>query len=135
MLMTLEEQSPLPVTTLVAMFFARAGRIDEARAHLAAHPVSFDHDDWFAHLTWGAGAEAALAVGDPNLAARAYEKLTPFAGRSCCAGSGMHIGPVDGFLALAAAATGETSLARCARGHRARAVRGVGCPAGRRLAA
>ena len=74
-------------------------------------PVAFDRQDWFSQLEWAAGAEAACAIGDASLAARAYERLAPFAGKPCCAGSGMHIGPVDAYLALAAAATGETSLA------------------------
>ena len=37
--------------------------------------------------------------------------LLPFAGYSCCAGSGNHAGPVDLFLALAAAARGDRDLA------------------------
>ena len=111
LLLTLEEQSLLPVTTLVAMFLTRAGQVDAAREHLASHPVAFDRQDWFSQLEWAAGAEAACAIGDASLAARAYERLAPFAGKPCCAGSGMHIGPVDAYLALAAAATGETSLA------------------------
>src|SRR6478736_2233189 len=49
MLVALEAESPLPVTTLVAMFLARAGRVDEAREHLAERPASFEHDDWFSH--------------------------------------------------------------------------------------
>ena len=110
-LTTLEEQSTLPLTTIVAMFLARAGMVEEASDHLAHHRVDLDHDDWFSGIVWAAAAEAALAVGDPNLAARAYDKLSPFAGRPSCAGSGMHLGPVDGFLALAAAATGERELA------------------------
>jgi hypothetical protein len=111
LLLTLEAQTPLPVTTLVTMFQARAGLAHEAREHLAAHPVSLTSDDWFSKLEWAAAAETALAVGDTALAARAYDKLAPYAGESCCAGPGMHSGPVDAYLALAAAATGERSLA------------------------
>jgi hypothetical protein len=107
----LDETSRLPVTPAVLSFLARAGRVDEARRHWAEHPYTFEHDDWLSPFLWGCAAEAGLTVGLPDLAAQAYERLAPYAGRPCQAGSSMASGPVDGFLALAAAATGEQALA------------------------
>jgi hypothetical protein len=37
--------------------------------------------------------------------------VSMYAGYSCSAGSGLAVGPVDAFLAMAAAATGERELA------------------------
>jgi hypothetical protein len=56
-------------------------------------------------------ADVSLHLGDASLAADAYARLLPHAGTSCCAGSGNHTGPVDLFLALAAAAGGDRELA------------------------
>ena len=62
-------------------------------------------------LNWCCAAEAGLVLGDRALAAAAYDRLAPFAGHSGCAGSGTTLGPVDAFLAQAAAAVGELELA------------------------
>ena len=111
MLTALDDHSALPVSAAVAMYLGRAGRAAEIPAYLADHPIDFEHDDWFAFFVWGCAAEAAYHGGLPDLAAAAYERLAPFAGRPVCAGSGIAIGPVDAFLALAAVTTGETALA------------------------
>jgi hypothetical protein len=66
---------------------------------------------WFSLLPWALGAEAALALGDRDLAATTYQLLAPHAGRMACAGSGSALGPVDAFLAMAAATTGEAEIA------------------------
>jgi hypothetical protein len=62
-------------------------------------------------LQWCHAAEASLYVRDTQLAARVYPLLAPFAGRSCSVGSSMASGPVDAYLALAAAASGDRVLA------------------------
>ncbi len=59
-----------------------------AKAHAAEHPVVLDEVDWFSMLNWACAAEAALGLGDHDLAAAAYEKLAPYAGRVASAGSG-----------------------------------------------
>ncbi|CCH76795.1 Transcriptional activator domain [Nostocoides japonicum T1-X7] len=99
------------ISPVVAGLMSRAGRLEEARSFLEAHP--FDHADDHWHVVLGLCflAETGLALGRPDLAAPAYEELAPLAGRVCCAGSALAFGPVDAFLALAAAATGETALA------------------------
>ena len=61
--------------------------------------------------TGGWPRTSSLHLADPALAADAYDRLLPYAGYSCCAGSGNHAGPVDLFLALAAAARGDRDLA------------------------
>ena len=56
-------------------------------------------------------AEAALLLDRPGLAAEVYPLLSQWPGRAALAGTGAPLGPVDAFLALAAAAVGETALA------------------------
>ncbi|WP_162253918.1 BTAD domain-containing putative transcriptional regulator [Phycicoccus sp. Soil748] len=110
-LMAAEAQSPLPLAAVVAMFLLRSGRRDLAEEYVAGHPLDLGHDDWFAMLTWCSAAEVALGRDDRELGVRAYELLAPYEGFSCCAGSGVALGPVDAFLALAAAAGGEKDVA------------------------
>jgi hypothetical protein len=105
------EGGPFPVTTTVVASLWRAGQEDAARAHAAAHPIVLDQENFLSLLNWGMAAEVSLHLGDRSLAVDAYERLLPYAGRSCCAGSGNHMGPVDGFLALAAAARGDRDVA------------------------
>jgi hypothetical protein len=105
-------EGPLPVTALHAAMYCRIGRVDEARAVVAAHgPIDLSDDTWFSMLNWGTAAEAAVGLGDRDLGARAYERLAPFEHHACVAGSGLSIGPVTAFLALAAWTVGETELA------------------------
>jgi DNA-binding SARP family transcriptional activator len=103
--------SPLPVTSTVLVFWLRAGDTERATRCWRQHPVDLTDDDWFAMLNWCAAAEAALVLDDHALASAAYDRLAPFAGRSGCAGSGNANGPVDAYLAHAAAAVGELGLA------------------------
>ncbi|WP_460966263.1 BTAD domain-containing putative transcriptional regulator [Pedococcus soli] len=107
-----QEGSGLPLAAVVVMFMLRGGREDLAREYAATHPIDLDHDDWFSMLTWCCAAEVALQLGDRDLAARSYALLAPYEGYSCCAGSGLALGPVDGYLAQAAAAGGELEVAR-----------------------
>jgi hypothetical protein len=102
---------PLPVDAVVVHMLWRAGQEDEARAFYAEHPVTLDDNDWFSPLNWCSAGAAALFVDDADLAARAYTRMAPLAGRTCIAGSGNASGPVDGYLALAARAVGDVDLA------------------------
>jgi hypothetical protein len=108
---TAMEGGPFPVTAFVVCYLLRSGRREQAALHYAAHPIDLSGNDWFAMLNWCAAAEVGLALGDHPLAAAAYAKLAPFAGRNCSAGSADAMGPVDAFLALSAAAVGELALA------------------------
>jgi hypothetical protein len=103
--------SPLPVTSTVLVFWLRGGQTELARDCWRQHQVDLSDNDWFSMLNWTGAAEAALWLDDHSLASAAYERLSPYAGRSSCAGSGNANGPVDAFLAQAAAAVGEKALA------------------------
>ncbi|KAE8766149.1 hypothetical protein [Georgenia thermotolerans] len=101
----------LPVTASVLVHFLRAGEVERARAHLAAHPVDLGHDFWFSVLDWGMTGEAALGLGDAELGAAAHAKLAAYAGQVCYAGGGNASGPVDMYLAMAAFAAGRVGEA------------------------
>ena len=103
--------SALPATSSVLVFWLRAGEHERAAACHREHGVDLHDDDWFSMLNWCSAAEAGLWLDDRDLAAAAYERMAPYAGRSCCAGSGNAMGPVDAYLAQAAAAVGELELA------------------------
>ena len=105
------EDGPLPVTSSRLVFLLRGGEEAEARELHARLTVQLDQEDWFSMLNWCCAAEAALWLDDRELAAAAYERIAPFAGYSCSAGSGNAMGPVDAYLAQAAAAVGEAELA------------------------
>jgi hypothetical protein len=68
-------------------------------------------DDFAVTLDLAIGAEAALLLRRPELAAAVYPLMSGWSGRAVSAGTGAPLGPVDAFLALAAAAVGETELA------------------------
>jgi hypothetical protein len=105
------EGGPFPITATAVAALLRAGREDEARAHFASHTVDLSGDDWFAPFNRGMAAVVALALGEPELGAAAYRLLLPYAGMCCTAGSGNACGPIDLYLALAAAAAGEREQA------------------------
>ncbi len=105
----------LPIATSIVAVQCRTGHLEEARAYYESHREQVDagmaDDTWYSPMAWSMGAEAACYLGEPELAATAYQRLSDLAGRPSCAGSGTAIGPVDMFLALAAHATGEDELA------------------------
>ena len=111
LLAVLDDASPLPVTSSRLLFLLRGGEEAQARELAASRPVELDQEDWFSMLNWCSAAEVALWLGDRELAAAAYAKIAPFEGYSCSAGSGNAMGPVDAYLAQAAAAVGEAELA------------------------
>jgi hypothetical protein len=93
------------------LVLARAGERDEAAAVLRRSGGLPRGAAWALTFDLSVEAHAAYLVRDPRLAAETYTRLAPYAGRLASAGSGGAIGPVDAFLALAAAATGELQLA------------------------
>lgn len=106
------EGGPFPISGTVAAFLWRGGAEDEARDYARTHTIDLDTDDWFSLLAWCNAAEVALFCEDLELGARVLARLAPYRGRSCVAGSGNAAGPVDAFLALAAASVGDVDLAR-----------------------
>lgn len=111
-MMQLAEDEVLPMVAATTVTLDRAGRTDEAVEHARTHTVDLAQDNWFSMLNWCCAAEVALLTGDRELATATYDLLAPYAGRCACAGSGTTLGPVDLFLAQAAAAVGELDLAR-----------------------
>jgi DNA-binding SARP family transcriptional activator len=103
--------SPLPMRAHLLMLMLRAGQRDQARQRFAESGVELDHDDWFSLQQQCQAAEAALGLGAADLGAIVYRRLAPYAGRVCCAGAAVALGPVDSYLALAAAAAGERAVA------------------------
>lgn len=107
----LREVTVMPVEAIVASMLCRLGQVEEAREVARAGPIDLTPDWWFSSMVIAAAAEAALIAELPDLGAAAYDALSPMAGQPACAGSGTVTGPVDAFLAMAAAATGERDLA------------------------
>ncbi len=105
------EGGPFPISATVVAFLWRGGAEELARDYARHHEFRLDTDDWFSLLAWCNAAEVALHCQDPGLGARVLDRLAPYAGRSCVAGSGNAAGPVDAFLALAAASVGDVALA------------------------
>jgi hypothetical protein len=105
----------LPLATSRLAMLCRVGRLDEARDYRDAHREEIETtvalDTWFTTMAVCMAAEAACHLGDRELAAAAYDRLAPFAGRPAGAGSGTYVGPVDMFLAFAAHAVGDDDLA------------------------
>jgi ATP/maltotriose-dependent transcriptional regulator MalT len=114
-MMSMEGNTFLPIATSIVAMQCRTGHVDEARAWYDAHlddvADAMDGNTWYSPMAWSLGAESACYLGERELAASAYEKLSDLAGRPSCAGSGTAIGPIDMFLAMAAHATGEDVLA------------------------
>lgn len=105
------DETAYPFGASIAVYLWRAGEPDRARAVYAERGAPLDHDNDISLLAWAHAAELALYLGEPALAAGAYERLAPFSGLNTSAGSTLVLGPVDTYLALAAAATGERDLA------------------------
>jgi hypothetical protein len=105
------DQSPYPFAASVAVYLWRAGEQERARAYVAEHGLPLEHANDITLLAWCHAAEMALHLGDRQVASRCYELLAPLAGHNACAGSSLALGPVDAYLAMAAAAAGETGLA------------------------
>ena len=101
----------MPMVAPAVLFRIRSGQLDAAREFYAAHPVDLGGETWLSLLVWASAAAISPWVADSRLAADTYARLAPYAGWSACAGSGTAIGPVDAYLALAAAAVGERALA------------------------
>lgn len=105
------ENTPYPFAASVSVYLWRAGEQDRAREYYAEHGARLDHENEISLLAWCHAAELSLYLAEPDLAAGAYERLVPYTGRNCCAGSDLALGPIDAYLSMAAAAVGERELA------------------------
>ena len=104
--------SRLPLLAPSVALMARFAGVERAREILGGAHIDLEVDDWFALLVWCSACEAGFRLGDPELAARAYQRTSPYAGLMCAGGSGAQQGPVDLFLAYGAAGIGNHELAR-----------------------
>jgi hypothetical protein len=101
----------VPVITAAVALFLRHGQPDRARMLWESHDFDPHTDNWYSPAYWAFSAEAALGLADPAVGAAVYSRLRPFSGRCVMSGSNPAIGPVDAYLAIAAAATGDLALA------------------------
>jgi len=101
----------IPIEPGLTVMLLRTGMRGAAAEVWGAHAYELGPDHWFAELHWSFGAEVALELGDRALGAAVYERLLPLRGGCVIAGTGPAHGPVDMYLALAAAAAGEAALA------------------------
>jgi hypothetical protein len=95
----------------VLVVLLRAGRLAEVQELYAARGLTLGPETWFSLISDSLAAEVAMEVGDRHLAMQVYRRIAPFAGRPATAAASSAVWPVDWFLALAAAATGETTVA------------------------
>jgi DNA-binding SARP family transcriptional activator len=103
--------SEIPMSANVLVVLLRAGRLAEVQERYAAQGLTLGPETWFSLISDSLAAEVAAEVGDPELAMQVYRRLAPFAGRPATAAASSAIWPVDWFLAVAAAATGEKQVA------------------------
>ncbi|WP_238006249.1 AAA family ATPase [Dactylosporangium sp. AC04546] len=108
---TMYEAAPALTIAVYLLVLVRAGHRDEAAAVLERSGWVPDGGSWAATSDLAIAAHAAYVARRPQFAAEVYERLAPYAGRPATAGSGGALGPVDAFLALAAAAAGERAMA------------------------
>jgi hypothetical protein len=104
--------SALQVDAPLLAMMLRAGQEDRARRRYAEHGLDLDHDNWYSLMHHCMAGEAAFGLGERELGARVLELVAPYAGRPCSAGAAAAVGPVDAWLAMAAAAAGDHARAR-----------------------
>jgi hypothetical protein len=78
---------------------------------MAAYPLVDTMETWSTLMHACFEAEAASVVGDGAVARRWTRVLEPLTGRMALAGVSLVFGPVDGYLALARATTGDVAAA------------------------
>jgi DNA-binding SARP family transcriptional activator len=101
----------VPIEPGLVVLLLRTGAVELARDVWSGYDYELGGDDWFRELHHAFGAEIALELGDADLAGRLYERLVPLRSGCIISGTGPAHGPADAYLAMAAAATGETALA------------------------
>ncbi|HET7684506.1 MAG TPA: BTAD domain-containing putative transcriptional regulator [Marmoricola sp.] len=106
------EKAHVPVEPGYVVLLLRKDQADMAREVWAGTSYDVARDNWYSEMNWALGAEIALGLGDRELAAQVYERLLPLQGGCIISGTGPAHGPVHAYLALAAAAVGESTLAR-----------------------
>ncbi|WP_198289928.1 AfsR/SARP family transcriptional regulator [Nocardioides sp. Iso805N] len=105
-------EASFPFSATIATYLCRTGDLRGGRTYYRAHGAPLDHDNEISLLAWCHAAELALHLGERALARAALPLIEPYAGRTCSAGQALTDGPVDAYLAYAAAAAGQHELAR-----------------------
>jgi hypothetical protein len=106
-----QRETTLPLASGAAALFLRHGLVDQAREVWSAHEFDDVTVNWYSPPYWAFSAEVAIGLGDPSVGAAVYTRLRPFGGRCVMSGTNPALGPVDAYLALAAASTGDIALA------------------------
>jgi hypothetical protein len=104
-----QTETALPTARL--LLDVRRGDLPAVRGFLTSPGVPLTTDDFTALFHLAVAAEASYVVGDADLAAEVYAGLVGHAGQVASAGTGIPLGPVDAFLALAAATIPDPALA------------------------
>ena len=102
-------EAPLELIAVMAML--RLGLDDGARSLYSSMPTVEPDDTYMGMLVAAVSAEVALHFGDRTLSDRMYTWLLPYSGGVASAGSTGVLGPVDAFIALAAAGSGRGDAA------------------------
>jgi hypothetical protein len=101
----------IPSDAPTVLMLLRSGHVDGARERMERDGLPLDTEDFLMLFRLAVAAEAALVLKLPALGAAVYTRLLPYADHVATAGSGIALGPVSAFLALAAASTGELATA------------------------
>jgi hypothetical protein len=101
----------VPIGPALVVLLLRKEAVELAGNAWQSFVYDEDLDNWYATFHWALGAEIALRFGDRGLGARLHERLLPMRGGAIISGTGPAHGPADAYLALAAAAAGETDVA------------------------
>ncbi|HEU4329669.1 MAG TPA: BTAD domain-containing putative transcriptional regulator [Lapillicoccus sp.] len=102
---------PGPAAGLGHGLLARGSDPESLRRAMAAYPLVDTIETWSTLMHACFEVEASSVVGDVAVARRWTRVLEPLAGRMALAGVSMVFGPVDGYLALARATTGNLAAA------------------------
>jgi DNA-binding SARP family transcriptional activator len=102
---------PGPGAGLGHGLLARVGDPAVLRRSMSEHPPTETLETWATPMLACFEIEAASVVGDVAAARRWSRVLEPMTGRMALAGVSLVFGPVDGYLALASATTGDREAA------------------------
>ncbi|KRF28136.1 hypothetical protein ASG94_21140 [Nocardioides sp. Soil805] len=100
-----------PIELIAVMALLRLGLEDAAHDLYSSMPTVEPDHTYMGMLVAATSAEVALQVGDRKLSDRMYRWLRPYSGGVASAGSTGVLGPVDAFIALAAAGSGRSDEA------------------------
>ena len=96
----------------IGVYLWRAGREAEARTHWRRNPIEIPEQGEVEMHAVAHAAELSLYLGLPDVAAICHRRLGVYSGMMVSLGSSLALGPVDAYLALAAAAAGDLDTAR-----------------------